>query len=118
MAGSVNVLDTASGITADQISEPSPGGAHKKANFWVDLTAITRTTGSLVISLYWSPDGTIAGGQLVAVSAALTAIGLTQLPIEAEFVSAEDSIPAPNLVEWDLIGDATAVSGRLYAMYA
>jgi len=117
MAGSINVLDTASGITADRLAEPSAGGAHQKANFWVDLTAITRTTGSLVVNLYWTPDGTIAGGQLVATVGGLIAAGFSQLPIEAEFITADASIPAPNLVQWDLVGDATAVSGRIYAMY-
>ena len=115
--GPVRILDTAVGITADRAAHLPASRAYQKANFWLDLTAITRTTGTFDLTLYWSPDGSSAGAVVIAQITGLTAAGLVQLPIEAAFIAAEDSIPEPNLVIWNLVGDATAVSGRIYAMY-
>ena len=115
--GPVRILDTAVNITADRATHLPASRAYQKANFWVDLTAITRTTGTFGITLYWTPDASTAGGIAIATIAGLTAAGFVQIPIEAAFIAAEDSIPEPNLVIWNLVGDATAVSGRIYAMY-
>ncbi len=118
MAGSSRILDTAAVLVADRQAEPhGVGGGHLKAFFAVDVTAITRTTGTLDVELWWSPDGTTAGGIKVAEVTGLIATGLAQIILEATFDGNTEAIPEPNIVVWDLIGDTTAVSGNVYATY-
>lgn len=117
MAGSIVTVDAVAALTADQTNEVEGSGGHHAATFLVDVTAITRTTGTLEVSLYWSPDGTVAGGILVAQVTGLTATGLAEVVPQAPFESANRAIPAPNVVLWDLVGDTTGVSGDIYAIY-
>jgi hypothetical protein len=117
MAGSQKVLDSAAAIVASRTVAIDQYGAHRAAAFEVFVTAITRTTGTLTVSLYWSADGTAANGAKIAEVTGLTAAGLANLPLITPFTSTNFAIPSPNLVVWTLVGDATAVTGNVVAFY-
>lgn len=116
MAGSIKIIDTATAIVADRAVNVQGSGAHMAVNFYVDVTAITRTTGTLVVTLKWhSADGTDVE---VATITGLAATGIARIvPTANVFNLVTQAIPEPNEVLWDLVGDATAVSGKIYAMY-
>src|SRR5512132_1223460 len=111
MAGTIKLIDTATGITADRNVAISGSGAHTSAQFYVDVTAITRTTGTLVVTLRWKTP--IAGTDVdIATITGLTAAGVSRLtPTSGIFDTAGRAIPEPTEVLWDLVGDATAVTG-------
>ena len=116
MSAAPRALDTASGITADRTQAiEGGGGSHASATFLVDVTGITRTTGSLTVTLNWvSASGAVVQ---IAEDTTITTAGITRLDLEADFAATRDAIPEPIQVVWDLIGDATAVSGTVYAAY-
>lgn len=117
MAGAIKLLDSASLIDADRTTKVDGNAGHRAARFIVDVTAITRTTGTLVIGLYWSPDGTVAGGLKIAEVTGLTAAGAADVPLVAPFAAVNGAVPEPNIVLWDLVGDTADVSGVVYAIY-
>ena len=116
MAGTVKKIDTASAIVADRNVKVPGSGAHSAVNFYVDVTAITRTTGTLVVTLRWNTD---AGTDVeIATITGISATGISRLvPTANVFNLVTQAIPEPTEVLWDLVGDATAVSGVIYAMY-
>lgn len=117
MAGTVRVIDTASAIVADRNVKVSGSGAHSAVNFYVDVSAITRTTGTLTVTVRWNTP--ITGTDVdVATVTGLTATGVTRLtPTANVFNLVTQAIPEPTEVLWDLVGDATAVSGTIIAIY-
>lgn len=116
MAGAIKIIDTATALVADRNVTVGGSGAHTTVNFYVDVTAITRTTGTLTVTLRWhSADGTDVE---IATLASISATGISRLvPTANVFNLVTQAIPEPNEVLWDLVGDATAVSGKIYAMY-
>ena len=114
--GAIKIIDTATVLVADRAVTIPGGGAHSSIQFYVDVTAITRTTGTLAVTLRWhSADGTDVE---IATLAGLTATGISRLvPTANVFNLVTQAIPEPNEVLWDLDGDTTAVSGKIYAMY-
>ena len=116
MPGSIRVVDTATLITADRNIAVTGGGAHLGANFYVDVTAITRTTGTLTVTIRWN---TASGVDVdIATVTGLTATGITRLtPTSGVFDVSARAIPEPTEVLWDLVGDTTSVSGQIIAMY-
>ena len=114
MAGSSRIVDTASGITASRSVKVDSRGGHAAASFIADVTAITRTTGSLVIILNYDP-GNGSSPIVVATKTGIIATGVVKVPLHANFSATRFAIPEPNNVIWSLIGDATAVSGLVVA---
>lgn len=117
MAGSIKVIDTATALVADRNVAIPGGGAHGSVNFYVDVTAITRTTGTLVVTLRWKTllDATDVE---IATIAGLSATGVARIvPTANVFGAAGLATPEPTEVLWDLVGDTTAVSGKVYAIY-
>ena len=116
MAGSIKLIDTGAALVADRDITISGSGAHASATFFVDVTAITRTTGDLDIFLRWlSDDGTVV---VIAAAEAIIATGIVRFILTSgEFDATRFAIPEPNQIDWDLVGDTTAVSGKVYAMY-
>jgi len=113
----MKVLDTAALLTADR-SQGIPGGGagHRQATFVVDVTAITRTTGTLDVSLQVrTADGTLKN---VATVTGLTAISLNTMTIDAFWTPVPGAIPEPDLAVWDLVGDTTSVSGTIEVVYS
>lgn len=116
MAGSRRVIDEVSLIVADRTVNADGSGAHGSAQFYVDVTAITRTTGSLTVTVRWRTN---AGTTVtVATLGSITATGVYRLtPTANVFDTAGRAIPEPTQANWDLGGDATDVSGIIYAIY-
>lgn len=116
MAGTNKILDTASAISATRTAFVPGSGGHAAATFFVFVTAITRTTGSLNLEVKWTPDGSATDIQIGTVTG-ITATGLFRLTLSAGFNATRQAIPEPNKIVWTLVGDATAVSGTLIAQY-
>jgi len=116
MAKGPFIIDTGTALVADRTQVLSHTGAHGAATFYLDLTAITRTTGTLDVTLRWiSQDGNTVA---IAAITGLTGTGLSRLVLTAgEFDLTRQCIPEPNQVFWDLVGDTTAVTGNIYASY-
>lgn len=54
MAGTVKVISQVTGMTQTTAAViDGGGGAHKGAQFYVDITAISRTTGTLACTAIW-----------------------------------------------------------------
>ena len=116
MAGGRRDVDEVTALVADRTASVYGGGCHRSAQFYVDVTAITRTTGSLSVTVRWR---TKAGTTVtIATLGSITAIGVYRLtPTAGVFDTFGRAIPDPTNVNWDLVGDATAVSGVIYAVY-
>lgn len=109
------IIGTASAIDADQDTWVAANGAHGAATFFVHVTAITRTTGTLDVYVRWrAPSGNEID---IASVTGITATGLNRLTLTSDFNATRDAIPEPNRVDWDLVGDTEAVSGFVYAVY-
>lgn len=109
------VIGTATAIDADQDAWIAGSGAHGAATFFVHVTAITRTTGTLAVYLRWRSPG---GNEIdIASVAGITATGLNRLVLTSDFDATRMAIPEPNREDWDLVGDTEAVSGKIYAIY-
>ena len=112
----MKILDTASGLISDRtIGVSGNGSGHVAATFYVEVTGITRTSGTLEVEVFVK---TAAGtNKSVAEITGLTGTGIAKLPVNADFLTFPDAIPEPDEVNWRLVGDTTAVSGRVYAIY-
>lgn len=117
MAGSVLHLDTASLITGDRQVNIGGSGSHRSVTFLLDLTAITKTTGTLTLSLYWKTP--VTGASVLLARGTDLDLVKTYLitPTANVFSLTRQSIPAPNVVLWEPQGDATLISGSVYAIY-
>ena len=117
MAGSRRDVDEVTALVADRTASVYGGGCHRSAQFYVDVTAITRTTGSISVTIRWrTKSGTTV--TIATTASNITATGVTRLtPTAGVFDTAGRAIPDPTQVNWDLVGDATDVSGVIYAIY-
>ena len=115
MAGTIKTLHQVTLTDADVTAALPAGGAHQKAAFYAVVTAITRTTGTLTITLRWKhADGVVT----MAATAALTATGAARFVLTAGVWDITNSpIPEPGEVFWDLAGDTAQVSGKIIAIY-
>lgn len=116
MAGTLKTIDTASAIVANRTANVMGQGAHAALTVYVDVTAITRTTGTLDVEVRWSPDGSATSAQIASVTG-ITAPGRFRMTLNTNFDDTRVAIPEPNRVVWTLNGDATAVSGTILAHY-
>ncbi len=115
MGGSQRTIDEASAIVASRSQAVPGGGGHASASFLVDVTAITRTSGTLIVTVsYTAPSGTPF---TIAATGALTTTGLFRLAIDSDFEATRMAVPEPDKAIWTLICDATAVSGKIIAYY-
>ena len=112
----VRVVDTATLLTLDRTQGIDGGaGATRSATYYVELTAIIRTTGTLNITLRLAvPSGNINIAQVTG----LTTGGTFEIPLLVPFTEVNKAIPEPEEVFWDLIGDTTNVSGRIFKIIA
>jgi hypothetical protein len=122
MSGTVKILDTVTALDGDAdrtANVDGGGGAHRTAHFYVDVTALTRTTGSMVVSVRW--NSTSGTATTIAISASITAAGIYRLvPTTGVFDKAWCAVPAPTSVLWDMTGTAatiSAVAGSIYSIY-
>ncbi len=113
----MQILDTASGITVDRTGAIIGGGSgNRSGTFYVDVTGITRTSGTLDVTLsILTASGVL---QTVAAKTGITATGLYKMTLDADFLTVPDAVPVPDQVVWDLVGDATAVSGTVEALFS
>lgn len=113
----MQILDTASGITASRTGAVIGGGSgNRSGTFYVDVTDITRTSGSLTVTLsILTASGVL---QTVAEATGITAASLVKLTLDADFLTVPDAVPVPDQVIWTLVGDATAVSGTVEALFS
>ena len=117
--GAAILLDNeATAFSVTQTTKLPRNGACITATFIVQVTAITRTTGTLNVGVYWSPDGTVANGLKIAEVTGLTAAGTSNLALQSPFTGANQSIPIPNIALWTIVGDTTLVTGNIYAFMA
>lgn len=95
-----------------------PGnGGHESATFWVQIDAITRTTGTLDVSLRLSTDKGVTGAMVIASVAGIIATGRYHLPFNSPYDAAISAIPEPSLLRLVLNGDTLNVTGSIIAVY-
>ena len=110
----MQILDEAVGITVDRAGPVVGGGSGQRSGtFYVDITGITRTSGTLNVTASVLTASGVK--QPVAAATGLTTTGLTKLTLDGDFSSS--AVPIPDVIDWDLVGDTTAVSGTVEAVF-
>ena len=120
MAGTQKILASFTNIDATTTLVIDGSGGHSGATFWLNLTAITRTTGTLNVAVGWSPAPSAAPTPVLPVVTTLTgltAAGLTRMVLTADFNADQMAIPEPNVVTLTLVGDTADVAGEIIAAY-
>ena len=98
------------------LSDMGSAASWRRAQFFFETTAVTRTTGSFVVQLrYITPDGTLI---VIATSPSITATSVVELTIDSAFADPEDIVPDGSEIRVTITGDATAISGNLYRFAA
>ena len=120
-AGTLRVIDVIDAITGSRTkgcSEITSPVAWKRVNFYVDVEAITRTTGSVAIQLRWK---SISGAVLNVTTdiTDLVGIGITEFTIDPQFANGTtDAIPEPSESVVVFTGDTSLFTARVYMFAA
>ncbi len=118
--GQIKVIDFIDAIVASRTKDVSNGAApiaYGKANFFVDVEAITRTTGSVTIQLNWkSANGVVLN--ITANLTALIAVGINEFTLDPQFTGATDAIPEPSEAVVVFVGDTSLFTARIYMISA
>jgi hypothetical protein len=112
------VLDSVAAIAVTTTKALSGSGGHSSARFLVDST-VSAGAGDWTVTLYWSPDGTVAGGDMIALSGTLAAAqdGTNDIPLVSPYAAVNGSIPEPNLVVYTETTGGSTFTGTVYAFY-
>lgn len=116
MAGTTKRLGGVTLVDVTTTVQLPGSGAHKSAQFYVNITAITISAGAVNVILNWgnSPTNVVE----VARVDTLQATGLSRLtPTANVFTLTRQAIPEPTQMVFELSGDATQVSANVIAVY-